>query len=76
MAAIALMSGVNVLPQNIVYSVPGKSKWCLSDAVLQVATTVGGSFANAAATTTGVLLPGGSFVRCATGTTTCVISNQ
>lgn len=76
MAAIALMSGPNTLIQNTVYSVPGKSKWCISDAALVVATTVGASFVAVAATTTGVVLPGGSFVKCTTGATVCVLSNS
>lgn len=67
MATTALVSGPNALVQNTVYATPGAAKWCLSDAALQVATTVGGSFAVLAATTTGVVLPGAIFVKCTTG---------
>lgn len=72
----ALVSGRNDLVQNTVYATPGLSKWCLSSAVLQVSTTVGGSFADVAATTTGVLLGGALFVKSTTGAAVVDLSNQ
>jgi len=75
--ATALVSGVNTLAQNTVYSMPGLAKWVFSDAVLAVATTVGGVFVPIAATTTsGALIGGGLFVKPTVGAAVAVLSNQ
>ncbi len=73
---IMLVDGPNSLTQNTVYALPGKSKYCKSDAALEVSTTVGGTFAAVVATTTGVLLPGSCFARCTSGAAVVVLSNQ
>lgn len=73
----ALVSGRNDLTQNTVYAMPGLSKWVASDAVLQVSTTVGGTFKDVAATTTGgAVIGGGMFVKSTTGAAVAVVSNQ
>ena len=74
---IAIQSGPQSLAQNTIYAMPGKSKWILSTDVLAVAATVGGTFSNfASSTTSGVLVPGGSFVKCTSSTCSIVVTNQ
>jgi len=76
MATTALVSGNNVLVQNQVYATPGLAKWCVGNAALEVATTVGASFVAVAASTTGFVLGGGLFLRCPGGAAVVVLSNQ
>ena len=71
-----LLDGPNSLVQNTVYATPGKAKYILSDAVLSVCTTAGGSFAAVAASTTGMILPGGLFVKSTGANAICVLSDQ
>lgn len=76
-ATVMLVTGPNVLIQNQVYVMPGKSKFVLADNVLATAVTSGGTFtAVASSTTTGVIIPGSSFVKATVTTTNCVLSNQ
>lgn len=78
MAAVQmLVTGPNVLKQNVIGVIPGKAKWVMSDVVLSTAVTSGGTFAAVAATTTsGALLPACCFVKNTTSDANVVVGNQ